>query len=176
MVAPRLDDPLTADELRAALDYDPATGIFTWKWRTGLRGSSNARNAGKVSGEVSKYGYIRIMLNSRHYLAHRLAWLYIYGHWPNEQIDHINRITSDNRIANLREATHSQNNVRARPMRNNSSGILGVFRSPTKGKWYVSVTRDGKTKHLGTFASIDEAKAVRDEEVRRSYGEFSRVD
>ena len=162
MVAPRLDDPLTTDQLRAVLDYDPATGIFMWRWRHGLRGSANARYAGKVTGEVVKDGYIRIMLNRTRYMAHRLAWLYVYGQWPKDQIDHINRITSDNRISNLREATHSQNNVRACAMKNSNSGVLGVFRSKTEGKWCVSVTRNGKTTHLGTYTTIEEAKAVRE--------------
>ncbi len=95
---------LTAEYLRSILHYDQETGIFTWKVRTARR-----VKAGDVAGCSDGDGYRLIKVQSRLYKAHRLAWLYIHGSWPKDQIDHINRIRTDNRIANLREVSNKQN-------------------------------------------------------------------
>ena len=121
MVAIRINDPLTADQLRAVLDYDPATVIFTWRDRPDIRPSANAMRRGTVAGTTnSKHGYIAICIHGRLYLGHRLAWLYVYGRWPAEEIDHINEVRTDNGIANLRESTHRQNNTRSKARKDNN--------------------------------------------------------
>jgi HNH endonuclease len=91
---------LTAERLRERLHYDAETGVFTRRV-----GSSNAR-AGDVAGSVHSTGYVRISIDGGKYTAHCLAWFYVHGVWPSDQIDHINRNRSDNRIANLRERRH----------------------------------------------------------------------
>jgi hypothetical protein len=176
MVKPRLDDPLTADQLRAVLDYDPATGVFTWKWRENFPEWLNIRRAGKVACSEVSNGYVRIDINTRHYLAHRLAWLYVHGHWPTQQIDHINEDRSDNRIVNLREASHSQNNVRSKGMSNSSSGVVGIYRTKNGERWVAHVGHGQGKLYLGTFATIAEAKIARDKAARRLHGAFARTE
>ena len=105
MAQPRSDDPLTAEQLRAVLEYHPETGVFFWRDRPNIRPSANARRGTMAGTRTSKNGYVSICINGRIRYAHRLAWLYIHGQWPKGEIDHINEKRRDNRIANLREAT-----------------------------------------------------------------------
>src|SRR4029450_2313606 len=112
---------LTAERLRELLDYDPETGDFTWKV------NRRCVRSGSVAGNVNCVdGYCYIGVDARRYHAHRLAWLYIKGAWPNDQIDHINGNKADNRFANLRQATHSQNQANGGRYSNNASGYNGV--------------------------------------------------
>lgn len=99
-------EDLTQAELKRKLHYDPDTGIFTWKvFSPGI-------TIGKVAGAISS-GYIRIKVHPSLQYAHRLAWLYVYGYFPEHGTDHINGIKTDNRIANLREATHDSTSTRS---------------------------------------------------------------
>jgi hypothetical protein len=91
---------LTAEQLREQLHYDAETGVFTRRV-----GSSNAR-AGDMAGSIHSTGYVRIGIDGGKYTAHHLVWLYVHCVWPSDQIEHINRKRSDNRIANLRERRH----------------------------------------------------------------------
>ena len=147
---------LTAEQLRSILHYSPETGIFTWKVRT-----SNGVKAGDVAGCSSGGGYLRITVLSRLYQAHRLAWLYVYGEWPKGQIDHINRIRTDNRIANLREVSHKQNLQNAGKYSHNTSGHSGVVWNKRASKWLARIAHNQKQIHLGCFNTIEEAIAAR---------------
>jgi hypothetical protein len=93
-------DKLTAERLRERLHYDAETGVFT------RRVGSGHAHAGDMAGSVHSTGYVRIGIDGGKYTAHCLAWLYVHGVWPSDQIDHINRNRSDNRIANLRQRRH----------------------------------------------------------------------
>lgn len=86
---------ITRDELVSILNYDPETGIFTWKKPYGTR-----VRAGSVAGTLGANGYIRIKINGSKFQAHRLAMLYVHGTLPPADTDHINRLKSDNRIVN----------------------------------------------------------------------------
>ena len=147
---------LTAEYLRSILNYDPETGIFTRKVRT----SSRAK-VGDVAGSPRGDGYLLIMVCSRKYLAHRLAWLYMYGEWPKDQIDHINRNRSDNRIANLREVTNKQNLQNAGKYSHNTSGHPGVYWHKQGPKWRAQITHNYKDIHLGYFTTLEEALSAR---------------
>ncbi len=147
---------LTAEYLRSILNYEPATGIFTWKVRT-----ANRVKVGDVAGSQDGRGYLLISVQSRRYLAHRLAWLYMYGEWPEDQLDHINRNRSDNRRANLREVSHKQNGQNASKPSNNTSGHPGVSWNKRISKWVAYITHNQKKVHLGCFATIEEAVAAR---------------
>lgn len=143
-----------ANILREILSYDEATGEFRWR-----EDFSRKVKAGDRAGAVSEQGYVRIGIWGTQYRAHRLAWLYVHGEWPPQQIDHINNDRRDNRISNLRLATseiNAQNRRTALP--GNSSGLLGVSAS---GKRYVaSISHMGKNNYLGRFDDPAEAHAA----------------
>jgi hypothetical protein len=114
---------LSADKLRTLLRYDPETGFFTWK--ATRRGCSPSSNAGTVSKDT---GYRIIVIDYRQYRAHRLAYLYMTGAWPAEEIDHRNGVRDDNRWVNLRHATVAQNCRNSRLRADNTSGTeMGVI-------------------------------------------------
>ena len=147
---------LTAEKLRMLLHYDPETGIFTRKVRTSPR-----IKVGDVAGSVNTSGYLLISVQSRLYLAHRLAWLYVYGEWPKLTIDHVNRNTSDNRIANLRDISHKQNGQNASIRIDNTSGHTGIIWCGREGKWLARICHNYKTIHLGYFTDREDAIAAR---------------
>jgi hypothetical protein len=174
MAKARIDDPLTAGQLRAVLVYYPASGLFFWRDRPDIRPSANSGFRDTVAGTTRKNGYIGICINGQQRFAHRLAWLYVHGRWPAAEIDHINEDRSDNRIANLREATHGQNNTRARARKDNRSGVLGVFKCGNR--WQAQIMHNGAKYHLGVHATIEEAKAARDKAAKHLHGKFARTD
>lgn len=138
-------EKVTQLELKDSLLYDPETGLFTWKITSG------SAICGEVAGGAGVDGYIRLGIRHKRYLAHRLAWLYMYGVWPKNEIDHVNGDRSDNRICNLREATHIENtqNIGKRP--NNKSGYIGVHWHKLTSKWVAAIRTNGKQHHLGLF-------------------------
>lgn len=141
---------LTQERLKELLDYDPETGVFTWKSR--IRGI----RIGQVAGSNVK-GYRQIQIDKERHYSHRLAWLYIYGCWPLNELDHINRIKEDNRIANLREVTRQENCWNIGKLKTNSSGYTGVNLHKQYGKWRANIRIQGKYKHLGYFNTPEEA-------------------
>ena len=142
---------VTAENIRELLSYSQATGIFIWQSRP-----AKAVHVGDVAGSVNKFGYITIGIKKKIYKAHRLAWLYIYGNWPDGLIDHINGNKADNRITNLRVVNETGNsqNIR-RPNRRNKSGFLGVIWF--QNKWRASITINRKTHRIGDYATPEEA-------------------
>ena len=148
---------LTAEKLRELLHYDHETGIFTRKVRT-----SSKTSAGDVAGYLCEtHGYWFIGLLGQRYRAHRLAWLYVYGTWPKDQLDHVNRIRTDNRICNLREATHTQNARNMSKASNNTSGHPGVHWRSDRSKWWALIESDGQKHYLGCYNTIEDAVAAR---------------
>lgn len=145
---------LTAERLRELLHYDPETGVFTW--RVSGRGPAKA---GSIAGTIKPKGY-RVIWIGGNYKAHRLAWLYVHGHWPKDQIDHINHVKDDNRIANLREVTNGQNMQNRTHQRNSPSGFKGVLGRTKSGRWPAKIASNGKQIWLGTFDSAELAYAA----------------
>jgi hypothetical protein len=169
---------LSADEVRRLLDYDPTTGILTWRERQNLKPKArswNARNAGKPITVIDNKGYICVQIYKKKYRAHRIAWLHFYGAWPELDLDHINGLKTDNRIANLREATVAQNGHNVALTSRNSSGVRGVFWHKGAGKWQAGICFEGREIYLGLFASLEDAKAVRERAEKTYYGEFARA-
>lgn len=166
----RLDATFTAERLCEALDYDQSTGIFTW--RTPMQ-TGGRTGVGQVAGRISSEGYRNIGLGGVRCQAHRLAWLYVHGDWPTGQIDHINGIKTDNRIANLRVVTEAQNKWNRLETSRNTSGHRGVSRNKLERKWKAYITVEGATQWLGTFASYDEAVEARLAAERHQFGEYS---
>lgn len=168
----------SAEEVRRRLDYDPETGIFRWKWRNDVRACDNSRKAGKIAGSSSgSHGYTSIDFAPHGpLLAHRLAFVWMTGEWPFHQTDHIDGTRTNNRWANLREATKAQNMQNVGLRSNNTSGINCVIPHKKSGRWRVVVTANGKVHHGGYFDTIEEAKAARDAVARRLHGKFARTD
>jgi len=119
------------------------------------------RITGSIAGNKNKTdGYIRITLDKKLYLAHRLIWMFVYGYLPENDLDHINRIRDDNQIDNLREVSTQCNIQNSKVYTNNLSGIKGVAWQKQRKKWMAQITINGKQKNLGRFKNkIDAAKA-----------------
>jgi Demerecviridae HNH endonuclease len=161
---------LTQARLKELLTYDPDTGVFRWSKRRG------GVKFGGLCGRVSKvHGYLEICIDRELIRAHRLAFLYMTGRLPGAYVDHANRDKTDNRWANLREATMPQNmvNVGLRP--NNTSGLVGVVWDKARGKWRAQIRLKGRKKNLGRYASAELAALAHDAAARREFGEFAQL-
>lgn len=144
---------LTADRLREILHYNPDTGVFTWNGSSG-----GGALKGKVAGTLVKPGYIRIAVAGGRYYAQQLAWLHMHGAWPEECIDHINGDGKDNRISNLRKASHRENlQNQRRAHSNNISGLLGVSFRRGRGRYTSEIRSNGKRIFLGSFSTAEDA-------------------
>lgn len=173
--------PPTAWYVAARIAYDPQTGCLTWKRRplsdfldATDQARWNSRFAGKPAGCVSsESGYRLVRLNDRLWRGHQIAWAIAYGEWPVAQIDHINGVRWDNRLANLRQASHAQN-VRNQPMRaNNTTGFKGVSRK--RCKFRATITAGGKQINLGSYDSPERAFEAYKAAAFQLHGEFANV-
>jgi hypothetical protein len=136
--------------LKSILNYNPETGIFTWRKKP-----SKQINIGSIAGTKNHYGYVEICVDSKKYQSHRLAWLYVHGFGPEQQIDHINGDRSDNRICNLRDVSHTVNNCNQKIHREGK--LPGcTFLSRVK-KWQAQVKINGQCKYLGCYKTQQEA-------------------
>lgn len=152
---------LTAARLRELLHYDTDTGVFTWKVR-----AAPHRPAGSLAGSRHWEGYLRIKIEEREYLAHRLAFLYMKGAWPRNQVDHMDGNRANNRWSNLRDVTPTANMQNIRVARPHSSvGLLGVTRQ--KGRFVARIRVGSDRKYLGGFDTAEEAHAAYVEAKRR---------
>ena len=141
---------LTQDRLKELLHYNPETGLFIRK----------SLKIGNISGYINRDGYRRIRVDYKAYSAHRLVWLYVYGLFPKDQIDHINGIKDDNRLINLRECNRSENNQNVVSSRSSTSKYLGVSWSKQNNKWRADIKINNKNKYLGYFDIEEDAFAA----------------
>jgi hypothetical protein len=167
-------DDITADYVRSILDYDPETGLLTWKRRERVSRQWNTKYAGKEAGVLS-LGYIKIRIEKRAYQAHRLIWLMMTGSWPKEQIDHIDMDRSNNRWVNLREASNAENMRNTKAHIDNSSGFKGVYFVNDRNKFRGSVMINGKISHTKRCETAEEAYEERCALAKRLHGEYVRV-
>jgi hypothetical protein len=160
---------LTIARLKQVLHYNPKTGEFRWRIRLGAR-----TPVGSVAG--SKHGvaknYTQIGIDGQRYQAHRLAWLYVTGRWPVDEIDH--KRGYSNRFSNLREATHEQNGRNRKRNTNNTSGFKGVLWYPRHRKWNAFIGVGGKRVNLGYFDSKRAAAQARRRAAREHHGDYAR--
>lgn len=156
---------ITQERLREVLRYEPETGKFYWlSSRKGVK-----LNSGLVAGCVADYcgaKYLKIRIDKKLYFAHRLAWLWLHGEWPNPEVDHVNRDGLDNRAANLRQATSRQN--KANRIVKNPAGFRGV--TPNGNRWVAQCWG-----YLGSFATAREAAMAFDVAAIEKYGEFAKT-
>ena len=177
----RTNKTIPIEDIRELLDYNPDTGKFTWRIRdtkwfkaTWAATAWNKRWAGKPAltaqalrdrGEKKAYLAGRILYER--VLAHRVAWAHYHGYWPEIVIDHINGDTTDNRICNLREATHQQNSMNRDISKNNKKGYENI-RKYKSGRWSARVS-------LGTYDTFEEARDAYNAAARMLHGEFARL-
>lgn len=146
----------TPQELQAAFDYDPSTGVLRWKIRPAQR-----MHVGDVAGGLKADGYVGIRLRGKTHQAHRVAWAIVAGTWPTGDVDHIDGDKANNRWSNLRdvsEAVNMQNQRRAQ--RGNQSGHLGVHWHPRRNEWRAVIKVDGRNRQIGAYKTADEASAA----------------
>lgn len=160
---------ITADFLRSHFSYDPLTGIFT-------RAISKFRwKRGQFVGVMNSGGYLATMIGRKRYLVHRLAFLYVYGRWPDCDLDHINMVKTDNRICNLREASNSQNHQNSGLSKANTSGYKGVCFNKARMMWDANIKHNGKRKFLGRFENKECAAKAYDKAAIKIFGAFARI-
>lgn len=150
--------------VKALFDY--VDGGMYWKHSRG----SNAK-AGTRAGRLLRTGYRSIHVSGRRYQEHRLVYLWHNGFIP-KQVDHINRVKSDNRIENLRAADHSTNQMNT-DTGGSQSGLRGVRLGPKTGRWAARIYWNGKEIRIGTFATPEEASAAYKEAAKNMFGDFA---
>ena len=158
---------ITQELLKELLHYSPETGISTWRKRDRRHFKTdrdcnawNGRLANKQVGAIS-HGYLRTSIFYKPYLVHRLAFLYVDGSLPPNEVDHINGVTDDNRWANLRAVTHAENQKNQRMPSNNTSGFNGVCWCSIVQKWHAKIQVNSKNKSIGYFTDKNDAISAR---------------
>lgn len=152
---------VTQNRLQELLHYDSETGVFTWKVNKGpMIKAGDTAGYDRYLPQTKTY-YRKIQIDNKQYYAHRLAWLYVCGAWPECQIDHIDQNSLNNAIKNLREATRQENLKNSRIGRANTSGILGVAWCRPAQKWRARIHVNYKTIFLGYFANKNDAIIAR---------------
>ena len=163
------------EELKEHFDYNPDTGIIIWKKTT-----KPHMKVGAEAGSLNvrpKTSYRLIQLNHSKYKAHRLAYYMYHGIDPAEkQIDHIDGNGLNNKINNLRLATHSDNGKNRNLNKNNTSGVTGVIWGKQRGRWRAQIKLNGKFKFLGHYSNIQDAIQARKEGEKKYFGKFRRLD
>jgi hypothetical protein len=156
---------LTHSRLLELLDYDPASGLLRW------RVDRFPAKAGDVAGfPGKKLGYLYVGIDHKTYMAHRVIWLWMTGNWPVAEIDHIDRARANNRWANLRQSTRSQNCFH-REQKIGVTGVRGV--SMDRGKYRARIMKEGKAIALGHFDTVDAAKEAYAAAAKQIHGEFA---
>jgi hypothetical protein len=159
---------ITQDYLHEFFHYDPENGLFSRKKRTGP-----TTKVGEIVGTDKGNGYLMLCLQSRLYLAHRIAWFYIYGEMPPLNIDHINGKRADNRICNLRLANQSQNTANSKLSKANTSGFKGVTWNKDAKKWNAQLMFNYKRISLGNFEKKEDAAEAYKKGSVQYFGEFA---
>ena len=147
---------LTQEYVREIFHYLPETGELRWK-------VGNGRNVKpwQIAGSINGHGHRIVKVKGKSMQAHRLIWLYVYGNFPNNVIDHKNRIASDNRLDNLRDVSQTDNAQNIGLPKHNKSGHIGVSWIKTHNSWTVYIKVNKKNKWLGYYKCLDEAVAAR---------------
>lgn len=150
-----MENRITQSELKELLHYNPETGVFT-------RIVNRSQNARKddITG-FKQLGYLSVKINGKQYLLHRLAWLYITGEWPTEDIDHVDHIRDNNRWNNLREVSRAENLKNQSMRKSNSSGITGVSWDKSRNRWKIQINLNGIRKTLARSKDFFESCCIR---------------
>lgn len=152
---------LTQEQLLDVLHCDPVEGKFYWKI------PARRRKVGEVAGAMRPDGYVQIQINYELHLVHRLMFLATTGVYPMFEVDHVNRLRSDNRISNLRITTRKENGENLSISKNNTSGYRGVGWDSSRSKWRVQVKHNQKNIFIGRYDNIEDA-VIASTEARKS--------
>jgi hypothetical protein len=162
---------ITQEIAKKYTDYNPETGIFTWKKRDYIDGEDpryinrfNRNMAGKVAAGRHSEGYLIARIDGVNVKLHRLAWIYHYGVEP-DIIDHINGVRNDNRIENLRNIKKHENNWNQGIRKDNKTGYSGLHWNNQIGKWHVRLGHKNIAHHVGFFDDFDEALIERNKKI-----------
>jgi len=160
---------LTQDILKTRVVYDPNSGNFS------RAKTKRSVKHGKIMGWTDDLGYIHVRVLDKLYLAHRLAWLYMTGAWPEGYLDHKDGNPSNNSILNLRECTQQENCFNSKIIHKKSSVRKGVCWHEQKQKYRAYIKANGKWTHLGYFNDMNDAIAARISAEEKYHGEFRRA-
>ncbi len=155
---------ITQSQFKQIFEYDPTSGTLRNK------------KSGRLVGWRHSSGYRQFCIGRKKYFIHRMAWLYIHGVMPPEQIDHINGDRSDNRICNLRIATQQQNSGNMKIRSNNKVGFKGVYRVNKSKPFQANIHVNGKTKYLGLFSTAEEAHEAYVRAAKKAFGDYARAE
>ncbi len=160
-------DP-TQSELKQRLNYDAETGVFV---RIAADAGSQRRRIGRPAGTLNKAsGYVQFHVCGGLRYAHRMAWIYVHGSIPEgAKIDHANQDRGDNRLCNLRLATHADNLRNCKVRTDNSSGVKGVYFDRSRGMWAAEIVG----RKLGRFNTLEAAAQARRQAAEAAYGAFA---
>jgi len=147
---------ITNTELHTNLMYNPWDGLFYWKVS-----NSNKVTISSIAGTTNKKGYVYITINNNKFLAHRLAWFYVFKQWPKKLIDHIDQIKHHNWISNLRDSTMQRQQRNQGNQNNNTSGVKGVSFITRDQKYQAKIKLNGKHISLGYYTNFDDAVCAR---------------
>jgi hypothetical protein len=164
MTTKNKEDSLSYEEASRIFSYNPETGEIIWKVMF-----STKNKVGDVAGGYDERGYLRLRVHGHNYRLHRLAWLLHYGRWPKGNIDHINGVRDDNRIANLREVGQQENAKNRALNKNNVSGTSGVYWFRPSNKWRAQIAVGRQYKSLGLYEKKEDAIKAR-KAAERKYG------
>lgn len=156
---------MTQDEVKELFDY--RDGALYWKIYGGQK------KVGDRAGTLNSRGYRQIQVRGKSWREHRLVFLYFKGYLP-DIVDHINGVFDDNRIENLREATHSENSRNRRVKHFNRTGVKNVSQRKRDGSYWVGIHKDGKCIYIGSFWDFEEAKQAAADAQKLHHGDFAR--
>ncbi len=156
---------ITYDEAIAAFEY--RDGELFWKIKPAMR-----VHVGDKAGWLDKNAtHLRVLYKGKKVMVHRIVYLMHHGHLP-ECVDHVDRNPLNNKIENLREATKSQNSCNKKVRSDSGTGIKNVTYYRPSGKWRVAIAVNGKRKHIGYFADMEQAKIAAENAGKMYHGQF----
>lgn len=174
----RAEKRLPVEVLRQLISYEPETGDLRWKYRPQARTEWNNKHAGTVAGTLTKKGSVQINITSNGhsslYHAHRIAWALMTGEWPTHRLDHSDCDPANNKWANLRPATCSQNNAN----RSNVDGAVpyrGVYFMRSKGRYAAQIKKDRQHTWLGLHDTAEDAARAYDRAANQLFGEYAKT-
>lgn len=163
---------ITQERLKEVANYDPETGVLTWRLSLARR-----IKVGQQAGTPDSSGYLMVQIDGFRRGVHQWAWLYMTGEWPSSDLDHRDLNRRNNRWSNIRRASDSQNGANRGMMVTNTSGKKGVYWHKKQKRWVASIRVNGKLISLGRFSpdQLEDAGKAYEQAAIAYFGEFARI-